>query len=97
MAGQTGNVAGQGRTENSPAQVRMQDRPGGIDDPAQMARFCFLQAGDDGLVEGIAGKRLVPLAGQDGLTPFIQHGPDGIADSLARFPLLPGQQYRPLQ
>ena len=97
MADQIGNVTGQVRIENSPAQVRMQDRPGGVDDPAQMARFFCLQAGDDGPVKVIAGKRLVPLAGQDGLTPFIQYVPDGIADSLARFPLLPGQQYRPLQ
>ena len=76
MADQIGNVTGQVRTENSPAQIRMQDRPGGVDDPAQMARFFCLQTGDDGPVKVIAGKRLVPLAGQDGLTPFIQYVSD---------------------
>ena len=67
----------------------MQNGPRRIDDPAQMAPSFSLQAGNDSPVEDFDGKRLVPLAGQDGLAPFIQLSPDGIADGLTRLPFLP--------
>lgn len=89
VAGQFANVPGQFRAEDRPPEVRMQNGPRRIDDPAQMAPSFSLQAGNDGLVEDFAGKRLVPLAGQDGLAPFMQLSPDGIADGLTRLPFLP--------